>query len=69
MECDHSKIQCIRRGRRYVWSCALCGDVMLKWSQKVWDTLFEDMPELEDGEGFTFRIVEGGIDEPERLVA
>jgi len=58
MECDHSKIQVIRKGRGYVWSCALCGDQMLVWDRKVWEKLGLD--ELEQGEGFNFSIVERG---------
>jgi hypothetical protein len=58
MECNHEKIQCVRKGRGYVWSCALCGDQMLVWDGKVWETLGLD--ELEEGEGFNFSIVEGG---------
>jgi len=58
MECDHSKIKCVRRGRGYVWSCALCEDQVLVWDRKVWETLGLD--ELEQGEGFNFSIVERG---------
>ena len=63
MECDHGKIQAIRKGRSYVWSCSLCGDEMLKWDKKVWSTLGLD--QLKQGEGFRFRITERGAERVE----
>jgi len=56
--CDHSKIQVIRRGRRYEWSCALCGDRMLTWDHRVWKQIMG--VHLEEGAGFKFNIVERG---------
>lgn len=61
--CGHEKIQVIRKGRAYVWSCALCGDEMLIWDRLVWDKFMGDMPSLAEGEGFTFNIVKRGSDE------
>ena len=63
MECDHGKIQVIRQGRSYVWSCSLCGDEMLKWDKKVWSVLGLDP--LGQGEGFRFRITERGAERVE----
>ena len=57
--CEHGKIQVIRKGRTYVWSCVLCGDEMLRWDKKVWSTL--GLEPLKQGEGFNFSIVERGI--------
>ena len=54
--CEHDKIQVIREGRSYIWSCMLCGDEMVVWDKKVWSTLGLDA--LEQGEGFRFRITE-----------
>ena len=58
MGCDHSKIQVVREGRGYVWSCALCGDRMTFWDGRVWKAI--GMDPLEEGEGFTFNVVERG---------
>ena len=54
-DCPHNKIQVIRKGRSYVWSCALCGDEMVRWDGKVWETL--QLDELQEGEGFIFNVV------------
>lgn len=64
MDCEHSKIKVIRFGRGYMWTCALCGDYMLTWDRKVWETLGLD--ELEQGEGFVFNIVERQNDKSNR---
>jgi len=53
MECKHDKIQVIRQGRSYVWSCSLCG-------RSVWKTIGLDP--LKEGEGFRFRITEKGAE-------
>ena len=54
-DCPHNKIQVIRKGRSYVWSCALCGDEMVRWERKVWEYL--QLDELEEGQGFIFNVV------------
>ena len=61
-DCKHdSKIQVIRKGRRYIWSCAECGKQISVWSDRVWKALLDEMPhELAEGEGFVFRIEERG---------
>lgn len=68
-DCKHDKIQVIRHGRVYVWSCSLCGNEMAKWDKKVWDTL--GMDQIAEGEGFKFRITQkGDVDESDKeLVA
>ena len=64
MDCDHSKIQVIRQGRSYVWSCALCGDEVVRWDKSVWSAVLSDFvgalpsEHLAEGEGFVFRIKE-----------
>lgn len=66
--CKHDKIQVIRRGRSYVWSCALCGDEMVRWDERVWEAVMADfvgaLPDehLAEGEGFIFRITERGAE-------
>ena len=75
--CKHDKIQVIRRGRSYVWSCALCGDEMVRWDKSVWKAVMADFvgpqqsEHLAEGEGFRFRIVEGraGRESSKDLVA
>ena len=67
-ECDHGKIQVIRRGRSYVWSCALCGKEMVRWEKIVWEAVMSNFvgalesEHLAEGEGFTFRITERGME-------
>jgi hypothetical protein len=39
---------------------------MLTWPDLVWNKLFEDMPQLKEGEGFKFKVVEGEY-EPEPI--
>ena len=73
-DCQHNKIKVIRQGRGYVWSCALCGEEIVRWDRFVWDAVMQGVvenAELVEGEGFLFDIVEGGSDaghRPDRVL-
>jgi hypothetical protein len=62
-DCKHDqRIKLLKIRKGYEWSCAECGAFMAHWPDRVWNTLMEDMPALEKGEGFTFNIVEKELD-------
>lgn len=67
MLCDHNKIQIIHEERGWVWSCALCGDEMSVWNERVWDAIVGE--QLDIGEGFVFNIVERGERDRDKLAA
>jgi hypothetical protein len=57
--CKHNeRIQILKVEHGYEWSCVECGQPIAHWASTVWDALMEGMPELVEGEGFTFRVVE-----------
>ena len=61
--CKHNeRIQILKVERGYECSCAECGQPIAHWASTVWDALMEGMPELVECEGFTFRVVERGLD-------
>lgn len=71
-DCEHTKIKVIRQKHGYVWSCADCNQQMALWNNIVWQKIVADrvIPDVElgIGEGFTFNVVERGIDaEPSQV--